>query len=273
MAQSPNMAFIGAGNMSGAIIDGLLASGVDPQYLRASTSSQQSLAQWQNKGLHTSTDNLSLIPGADVIVLGVKPQGLRAVCEQIAAQVRQHKPLIISVAAGVSLKSLENWLGKDLAIVRSMPNTPSQLRCGATGLIANAAVTQTQREHTQAILSAVGICCWVNNEAELDAVIAVSGSGPAYFFLFVEAMIKAGEKLGLNHDVATELANQTALGAARMLTESGKDAATLRRQVTSPGGTTAQAIATFENKALHQTVEDAMRAAVARAQTMSQELS
>ncbi len=272
MAQSPHIAFIGAGNMSGAIINGLLGSGVKPQSLRASTASSESLTPWRDKGLSVSTDNNAIIEGADIVVLGVKPQGLRAVCEQIAPSIRQSKPLVISVAAGIGLGSLQQWLGEGLAIVRSMPNTPSRLGCGATGLVANDRVSDRQREQTEQLLNAVGICCWVDSEAELDAVIAVSGSGPAYFFLFVEAMIAAGEKLGLSRDVATRLANQTALGAARMLSETGEDAATLRRQVTSPGGTTAEAIETFLNNELPATVEQAMRAAVTRAQAMSREL-
>jgi pyrroline-5-carboxylate reductase len=176
---------------------------------------------------------------------------------------------VISIAAGIGIASLCEWLGGDIAIVRCMPNTPALVQLGASGLYANAQVSTQQREQAQAILAAVGIALWLDSEEQIDAVTAVSGSGPAYFFLLMEAMIAAGEKLGLAPATSRALTLQTALGAAQMAITSDVDAAELRRRVTSPGGTTERAITHFENSGFRETVNGALQAAAIRSQEMN----
>lgn len=265
--------FIGGGNMAASIIGGLLASGADAAQLRAGDPSQDSLDRLSALGpITTSRDNLDIIPGCDVLVMAVKPQLMKTVCAGISDAVQDSKPLIISIAAGVTSDSLNQWLGGNLAIVRCMPNTPALLRCGATGLFANAAVSGAQREQAQQILDAVGTALWVEQERELDAVTAVSGSGPAYFFLMMEAMQASGEALGLSPDVARQLSQQTALGAARMALESDVDVAELRRRVTSPKGTTERAISIFEDGGFRALVQQALQGAADRAEELGREL-
>lgn len=265
--------FIGGGNMAASIIGGLLTSGVDARQLRAGDPSQESLDRLASLGpITTSQDNLDIIPGCDVLVMAVKPQLMKVVCAGIADTVQASKPLIISIAAGVTSDSLNHWLGGNLAIVRCMPNTPALLRCGATGLFANTAVSETQRQQAQQILDAVGLALWVEQESELDAVTAVSGSGPAYFFLMMEAMQASGEALGLSPDVAKQLSQQTALGAARMALESDVDVAELRRRVTSPKGTTERAITIFEDGGFRALVQQALQGAADRADELGREL-
>ncbi len=265
--------FIGGGNMAASIIGGLLTSGVDARQLRAGDPSQESLDRLASLGpITTSQDNLDIIPGCDVLVMAVKPQLMKVVCAGIADTVQASKPLIISIAAGVTSDSLNQWLGGNLAIVRCMPNTPALLRCGATGLFANTAVSEIQRQQAQQILDAVGLALWVEQESELDAVTAVSGSGPAYFFLMMEAMQASGEALGLSPDVAKQLSQQTALGAARMALESDVDVAELRRRVTSPKGTTERAITIFEDGGFRALVQQALQGAANRADELGREL-
>lgn len=265
--------FIGGGNMAASIIGGLLTSGVDARQLRAGDPSQESLDRLASLGpITTSQDNLDIIPGCDVLVMAVKPQLMKVVCAGIADTVQANKPLIISIAAGVTSDSLNQWLGGNLAIVRCMPNTPALLRCGATGLFANTAVSEIQRQQAQQILDAVGLALWVEQESELDAVTAVSGSGPAYFFLMMEAMQASGEALGLNPDVAKQLSQQTALGAARMALESDVDVAELRRRVTSPKGTTERAITIFEDGGFRALVQQALQGTADRADELGREL-
>jgi len=265
--------FIGGGNMAASIIGGLLTSGVDARQLRAGDPSQESLDRLALLGpITTSQDNLDIIPGCDVLVMAVKPQLMKVVCAGIADTVQASKPLIISIAAGVTSDSLNQWLGGNLAIVRCMPNTPALLRCGATGLFANTAVSEIQRQQAQQILDAVGLALWVEQESELDAVTAVSGSGPAYFFLMMEAMQASGEALGLSPDVAKQLSQQTALGAARMALESDVDVAELRRRVTSPKGTTERAITIFEDGGFRALVQQALQGAADRADELGREL-
>lgn len=265
--------FIGGGNMAASIIGGLLASGISAERIRAGDPNEQSLARLAELGnICTSQNNDDIIPGCDVLVMAVKPQLMQAVAGQIRDQVQQHKPLIISIAAGVTSDSLNSWLGGGLAVVRCMPNTPALLRCGATGLFANSAVNPQQRELAEQILQATGLALWVESEAELDAVTAVSGSGPAYFFLLMEAMQASGEALGLSSDLAARLSQQTALGAARMALESDVDVAELRRRVTSPKGTTERAINIFEDGGFRQLVHAALAGAAARAEELGREL-
>ncbi len=272
MSQQPVVAFIGAGNMARAIIGGLLENGFAPQNIWAAEPESARLEDLAAQGLNTTTDNQAAVAAADLVVLAVKPQIMQAVAADLAAAAQQHQPLFVSIAAGISLEALDRWLGGDAAVVRCMPNTPALVQTGASGLFANARVSELQREQATQVLQAVGIALWVQHEAELDAVTAVSGSGPAYYFLMMEAMTAAGVKLGLSEATARDLTLQTALGAARMASSSDVDAAELRRRVTSPKGTTEQAINTFQAQGLEAIVEQAMTACRDRAVEMADEL-
>ena len=264
------IAFIGAGNMAKAIIGGLLAEGYSRTQIIAAGPRMETLDKVKQEfHIDITTDNAAAAAQADVVVLGVKPQMLKDVALGLRASLA-HKPLIISVAAGITTASIASWLGDDQSIVRCMPNTPSQLRAGASGLYANAHVSAAQKSQADAILGAVGIVQWLGDESLLNPVTAVSGSGPAYFFLFMEAMIDAGEKLGLSRECATELTLQTALGAAMLAKESTVDVAELRRRVTSPKGTTEQAINSFEQDQLRASVLNAMTACSNRAVELSE---
>jgi pyrroline-5-carboxylate reductase len=209
---------------------------------------------------------------AGIIVLAVKPQVMQDVAGELAATVAAHRPLVISIAAGVRESTLRAWLGDGTAIVRTMPNTPALVQSGATALYANPAVSEEQRSHAESIMRAVGLALWVEGEEQLDAVTALSGSGPAYFFLLMEAMQAAGSKLGLPADTARLLALQTAFGAAKMALESPEDPATLRRRVTSPGGTTERAISVFQEHGFEDLVERAMEAAAGRSRELAEEI-
>jgi pyrroline-5-carboxylate reductase len=206
-----------------------------------------------------------------VVILAVKPQVMHVVCSQISAAVNQHHPLLISIAAGITTTSLQKWLGSAPAVVRCMPNTPALLQLGASGLAANAQVNSSQRESAEQIMQAVGISLWVDAESDLDAVTAISGSGPAYFFYFIELLEAAGVKLGLPQQTAARLARQTALGAATMAHED--DVVKLRAQVTSMKGTTEQAILSFQHDHLDKLIINATAAAHRRSLELAQELS
>lgn len=268
------LAFIGGGNMASALVGGLVARGFAAQHIIASDVLPESLERLRQVApVRTTTDNETAIAAADVVVLAVKPQVMKQVLAPLAATLRQRRPLIISIAAGIEIGSIEHWLGDaTLPIVRCMPNTPALVQLGATGLYANGAVNAAQREQAETILGAVGIALWLKEEAQLDAVTAVSGSGPAYFFLVMEAMQAAGEQLGLDADVARTLTLQTALGAARMALDSDVDAAELRRRVTSPKGTTERAIASFEQDDLRAIFLRALTACRDRSQELAVEL-
>jgi pyrroline-5-carboxylate reductase len=267
------IAFIGAGNMSRSLIGGLIAGGYDKTRIFASDPNQDACqAVGQGFGIECHADNAQVISHADLVVLAVKPQQLKAVCQQMADQIQSRKPLIVSIAAGVRSRDIESWLGGDLAIVRAMPNTPSLIQTGASGLFANNKVNNEQRNQAEEVLRAAGLALWVSEEDKLDAVTALSGSGPAYYFLFMEAMEAAGQKLGLDQKTAHLLTLQTAFGAAKMALESSDDCATLRRKVTSPNGTTEKAIQSFEADQLDQIIERAMQAAKTRAQQLADEL-
>ncbi len=271
---APVLAFIGAGNMAGSIIGGLLKNGWPAHNIIAAEPSAEKLKPLaENWGIRTTTNNAEAVANAQVIVLAVKPQILQSVLEPLAPALQSRQPLLVSVAAGIPEASLNQWGGGDLAIVRCMPNTPALMQQGASGLFANTRVSDEQKALTEQIMNAVGISLWVDTEEGIDNVIALSGSGPAYFFLMMESMIEAGEKLGVSRETATQLVTQTALGAAMMAKESDVDVAELRRRVTSPGGTTEQAILSFENGGMRTLVDDAMNACKRRAQVMANELS
>ncbi|MBN8413872.1 MULTISPECIES: pyrroline-5-carboxylate reductase [Halomonas] len=268
-----NVTFIGAGNMASAIFGGMVHSGYPADAITATATRESTLAPLADTlGIRTTTDNMAAIADADVVVLSVKPQIMRQVCETLKDGIQAKKPLIMSVAAGLSAETLEQWLGGDLPVVRCMPNTPSLVGKGASGLYANSRVTEEQRDAVSDLMSAVGIVEWVDEESLLEAVTAVSGSAPAYFFLMFEAMEEAAIKLGLNADAARRLAMQTAYGAAAMGMSSDKPPGELKRNVMSPGGTTEKAIEHLEQSGLRQAVDGAMQACAQRAKEMSAEL-
>jgi len=264
--------FIGGGNMASSLISGLIASGHSPQHLWVSDINPDALkALAENLNVNTSTSNDTVINEVDVIVLAVKPQILSNVAKSAAALIQQKKSLVVSIAAGISQHSLSQWLGADTAIVRCMPNTPALVLTGATALYANARVTVEQRNLAENIMRSVGIALWVKDESELDAVTAVSGSGPAYYFLLMEAMEKAALELGLSEATARLLVQQTALGAAKIALESSESPEQLRKRVTSPGGTTQRAIETFEQGRFTELVSKALHAARDRSIEMSKQ--
>lgn len=265
--------FIGGGNMASSIIGGLVASGMSASNIWASDPNADSLAKLKGVApVNTGSDNLALIAEVNVLILAVKPQIMKLVAQDIAAAVQTHQPLVISIAAGVTSGSLATWLGGKPAIVRCMPNTPALVRSGATGLYANAQVNDLQRQQAATILEAVGLALWVDQEDQLDAVTALSGSGPAYFFLVMEAMQAAGREMGLSDEVANQLTLQTALGAAQMAITSDVDAAELRRRVTSPKGTTERAVNILEDGGLRQLFANALNGARIRAEELAIEL-
>ncbi|MDR9439953.1 MAG: pyrroline-5-carboxylate reductase [Halomonas sp.] len=265
--------FIGAGNMAGAIIGGMIDSGFAPGDITATSPSDDILAPLHDRlGIQTATDNAAAVAKSDVVVLAVKPQIMREVCEKMRDAVQARRPLIVSVAAGLPAETLEHWLGGDLPLVRCMPNTPALVGAGAAGLYANANVSDEQRRLATELMEAVGLVEWVDDEALLDAVTAVSGSAPAYFFLMFEAMEDAGATLGLPADTARRLAMQTALGAAKMALSSDKSPAELKRNVMSPGGTTERAIEHLEEADLRRIMAEAMSACADRAREMADEL-
>ncbi|MFI3197684.1 MAG: pyrroline-5-carboxylate reductase [Methylococcaceae bacterium] len=264
--------FIGGGNMASSLLSGLIASGHSPQHLWVSDINPETLTTLaKNLNVNTSASNDELINAVDVVVLAVKPQTLSSVAKSASPLIQQKKSLVVSIAAGISQHSLSQWLGADTAIVRCMPNTPALVLTGATALHANVQVTPEQRNLAENIMRAVGIALWVNEESELDAVTAVSGSGPAYYFLLMEAMEKAALALGLNEVTARLLVQQTALGAAKIGLESSESPEQLRKRVTSPGGTTQKAIETFEQGGFTELVSKALHAARDRSIEMSKE--
>jgi len=265
--------FIGGGNMARSLIGGLIADGHTAAHLRvAEPDSARRQALIDDFGVQAFADNATAAHGAAAIMLAVKPAMMATVSGELADQIRSQASLVISIAAGVRSADLGRWLGDDVAIVRAMPNTPALVQTGATALYANAVVNGEQHDLAETILRAVGMVVWLPDEAQMDAVTALSGSGPAYFFYTMEAMQAAGESLGLDPRTAQLLTLETALGAARMALESADDAATLRQRVTSPGGTTAAAIEQLQAGELASLYAKAMRASAERAAAMGDEL-
>lgn len=269
-ASAEPVAFIGGGNMARSLIGGLVARGAQGDAIRvAEPVAELREALVRDFGVHASADASDAVQGARTWVLAVKPQVLRGVCEALAPAARETRPLVVSIAAGITVAQLSRWLGGHAAIVRCMPNTPALLGAGVTGLFASPDVDAAGRAAADALLSSAGSTVWIDDEALMDAVTAVSGSGPAYVFLLAEAMQAAAHEQGLPADAARTLVLQTVLGAARMLNEGDADAAELRRRVTSPGGTTQAAVETFEAGGLRALVAQAIDNATARGRALS----
>lgn len=264
------IAFIGGGNMARSLIAGLISDGQAPAGLIVSDADPDKGAALAGAwGVRIAADNAAAVAGADVVVLCVKPQVARAVCHGLADALADPPPLVISVMAGVTEAAITHWLGRPVPLVRAMPNTPVMVQSGAIGLHAGPGTTPAQANLAEEVLRAGGLTCWVAAERDLDIVTALSGSGPAYFFLFMEALEQAAVTQGLDASTARLLSIQTALGAARMAMESTDAPAELRARVTSPGGTTERAIATFEAAEFSALVARAVEAARQRAAELS----
>lgn len=271
LAQHPTtIAFIGAGNMARSLIVGLLQDQANV-ILRVADPDEHQLdairKHWPE--VTTTTDNVEAMQGAHVVVLAVKPQIMREVTENLANAAQLSRPLFVSIAAGIREEALNRWLGGNQAIVRCMPNTPALVQAGATGLYANPQVSDLQRSAAESLLRAVGITVWFNDENQLDAVTAISGSGPAYFFLVMEAMQTAAEQLGLRPEEAHLLIVQTALGAAKLALESDELPGELRQKVTSKGGTTEAALNVLTVGGLHDLFAQALQAAANRSRELA----
>jgi pyrroline-5-carboxylate reductase len=259
------IAFIGGGNMARSLIGGLLKTGVAASSITVAeprADARQELGR--EFGIASYAENRLAAADADVLVLAVKPQIMPAIHAELLDTLVRQRPMLISIAAGVRIDQLERWFGHALPIVRCMPNTPSLIGAGATGLFANRRTSPEQRAKAQHIMDAVGITRWVEDESLMDTVTAVSGSGPAYFFAMVEALEHAAFAQGMSREAARALAAQTCLGAGRMLVESGEDPGVLRQRVTSPNGTTQAALESLAADHFAQTVAHAVAAATRR---------
>ena len=266
------IAFIGGGNMASSLIGGLVAAGTQASsILVAEPDADQRSRLARQFGIATTDNNLETLE-QDVVVMAVKPQLMQTVCNQLAGASPGQAPLYVSIAAGIRTADIARWLNQSAAIVRCMPNTPALIQSSATALYANEMVSDARKQQADRLLQAVGMTTWVATEDLLDVVTALSGSGPAYFFLLMEAMQKTAVDLGLDSETATRLTVQTALGAARMADASDVNVEELRARVTSRGGTTAAAIASFEHDNFHSNVRNALHAAYTRSQELADEL-
>lgn len=263
--------FIGGGNMARSLVGGLVHNGFPAGFLRVADINAETLATLQaDFGVTTTQDNQEVIQHSDVVVFAVKPQVMKQVLEPLSALINRTQPLIMSIAAGVREQDISTWVGGKVAVVRGMPNTPALVGAGVTGLYANTHVSPDQRQVAGAIMDAVSITFWVDDEAKMDAVTAASGSGPAYFFLVMEAMEAAAVELGLKPEQARKMAIETAYGAAKMARESESSPAVLRANVTSEGGTTAAALDVFERHHLKGLFREAMQAAHHRSEELGE---
>lgn len=264
-------AFIGGGNMGGALVRGLIARGLAPQSIRVGEALEaRRVALAEELGVRVSADNRETVEGADVVVLAVKPQDMAMTVRPLAPAFARRPPLVVSIAAGIRVSDISGWCGAGIAVVRAMPNRPALNGAGATAIYAPAGLAAAHRQLAEEVLGAVGTTVWVPDEPALDVVTALSGSGPAYFFLLAELMTEAAVKLGLPHDSAQELAIQTLFGSGRMARDSDGDLARLRAEVTSKGGTTEAALRVFDGANLRGIVAAALQAATDRGREMAQ---
>ncbi len=269
--QTPvNIAFIGGGNMARSLIGGLITRGTDAARIRVAEpveALREALAA--DFGISVFANASQACADADLWLLAVKPQVMRRVCESLSNTTRLQQALVVSIAAGITAAQLQRWLGGAVAVIRAMPNTPALLGAGVTGLFASTQVDLAGRRRAEELLSSAGKTVWIEDEARMDAVTAVSGSGPAYVFLLAEAMEAAALQQGLSNGAARTLVLQTVLGAARMLTESDATPAELRTRVTSPNGTTQAAIEALQAGGFSELVANAIQAATERGRALS----
>jgi len=270
---SKTIAFLGGGNMAASLVGGLVSGGWPVAQLRVAeplAEKRQDLAA--RFGVYTTPENTEAVTEADVAVLAVKPQQVSTVAREIGKAVMDQGSLVVSIAAGVREPDIRRWLGFEAPVVRAMPNTPALVGSGATALAANPHVTTEQRDLAESILRAVGMVLWLSDESQMDAVTALSGSGPAYFFLLMELLEEAGGRLGLDQQTTRLLTLETAFGTAKMALESPEGPDDLRRRVTSPGGTTEQAIRRLEEGGIRGLFQAALEAARDRATEIGKEL-
>ncbi|QUM78143.1 pyrroline-5-carboxylate reductase [Moritella sp. 24] len=272
MITNKKIAFIGAGNMASSLIGGMITDGYPAELIYAANPTRTRLDVLAEKfSINTTQDNNHAVASADIIFLAVKPQLMAEVCSQLAEHSANYRgKLFVSVAAGVTVERLQSLLADNQPIVRTMPNTPALVQKGMTGLFPSPEVSDDEIKTIDKIMTAVGKTCWVEDESDLNTITAATGSSPAYFFLFMEAMQESIIRMGFTQQQARELVQQAALGSAELVQQNPHiDLATLRQNVTSKGGTTAEAIRTFEEHNLRDTVDTAMQAAVTRAEQMS----
>jgi len=253
------ISFIGGGNMTRALVTGLKQNGFNMPDINVVEPEAEKRAQLKAEFGVNVSEQLPSVSGSDVIVLAVKPQQLRDLSISLGSLLS--KQLVISIAAGIRTQDLARWLGGYQAIIRVMPNTPAQIQAGISALYAMPEVSSTQHQQAELILRAVGKLLWLDDEAKMDAVTAISGSGPAYVLYFIEAMQQAALELGLSQDEARNLSLQTFIGASQLAIQSDETPATLRSQVTSKGGTTEQAIFTLEAASVKSAIIKAAKAA------------
>ncbi|NOX44050.1 MAG: pyrroline-5-carboxylate reductase [Gammaproteobacteria bacterium] len=265
--------FIGGGNMATSLLGGLIADGQFSNTIWVSDPDVDKLDKLtQRFQINTCIDNKALVEQVDTLVFCVKPQALKDVVFELRDMLKNSNPLVVSIVAGIRESDISRWLNYSAPIVRTMPNTPALVQSAATVLVANKQVSSEQRDQAESLMRAVGVTIWIEDEALMDAVTALSGSGPAYLFLVMEMLEKAGHKLGLPHDVARLLTIQTAFGATKMALESTEDLHTLRKYVTSPGGTTEQAINVFQQGNIQQIFDEALAAAHKRSVELAEQL-
>lgn len=271
--QHRKIAFIGAGNMTRSIISGLVNNAYPANLITASNPSIGKLTALQAEfAINVTQDNNAAVEAADVIVLAVKPQLMQQVCEKLGEGNNLSNKLFVSIAAGITTARLQQMLGGAFPTVRTMPNTPSALGKGMTGLFADNTVQESDKQYAGDLMSQVGEIVWVEKESMIDGVIAAAGSSPAYFFLFLEAMQTEAERQGFEHQTARLMVQQAMLGAAEMVCHNPHlELSELRTQVTSKGGTTAKAIESFQQQGIEEVVANAMQAAVKRAEEMAQQ--
>jgi pyrroline-5-carboxylate reductase len=263
--------FVGAGNMAEALVKGLLAAGVGKKQLIASDHTAERVAYvHKTYGIKTTEDNTAAVEAADVVVLAVKPQILPKVLDEIAGTVTADK-LVVSVAAGVPIEAIEAHLQQRSRIVRVMPNTPALVQAGAAALVAGAHATEQDLGVVKQIFDSVGKTVVLDDEGLMDAITGLSGSGPAYIFVIIDAMADAGVRVGLSRDVSLALAAQTVLGAAKMLIETGEHPGALKDKVTSPGGTAIAGLHTLEQGGLRTTLINAVEAATRRSRELGEQ--
>ena len=265
--------FIGGGNMASCIVSGLSNTNTDKYRITVCDPNQAKLDLLKEKyKVEICLSNKKAVKHADLLILAVKPQSIRSVINEIQSLIKS-SAIIISVAAGVKTTSIKSWLKKSNVIIRAMPNTPSAVLCGATGLYTKPETSEKTKNQVKAIFDAIGYSCWVDDEKDINAVIALSGSSPAYFFKIFEIMQDIGQELGLDEKKAFELLIQTFIGSSKMIRKMENTPAQLREQVTSPGGTTERALNVFSKENLASTLREAMHKAYERAEEMSEDFS
>ncbi|TCS38132.1 pyrroline-5-carboxylate reductase [Reinekea marinisedimentorum] len=267
------LGFIGGGNMANAIIGGLIESGFAASDIMVCDLNEAQLTRFANAGSKTTTQAVDVMQWADAVVLAVKPQVLKAVVTPLAEYAQQHRPLVISIVAAIPSTSIDQWLGGNNPIIRTMPNTPALVKAGATGLFANERTSEAQQQFAEQLFSAIGQAVWVSDENLLHSVTAAAGSAPAYFFRFAEAMTKAAMTQNLSEQQARELIGQTMLGAAKMIMETDESIEQMCKNVCSPNGTTERAVASFESNHIDSIVGQAMTACYERSIELSEQLA